>query len=182
MEQEKKKTSKGKEVMSWVWPILIAILIAVGVRYFLFAPVTVKGESMENTYHDNDRVIISKVSKIKRFDVIVFKSPVEDDYYIKRVIGLPGDNIEFKNDELFINGKKYKEDYEQDHVKEYQADGLNFTEDFTMKDVTGDVKVPDNSYFVMGDNRQNSSDSRDYGFIKKSAVSGVVLFKFFPWN
>ena len=182
MEEVKNKPSKMKELMSWVWPILIAVIVAVGVCQFLFAPVTVKGESMENTYHDNDRVIISKLSKIERFDVVVFESPVEDDHYIKRVIGLPGDHVEVKNDELFINGKKYDEPYESDHVKDYKADGLNFTEDFKMEDVTGEKVVPEDSYFVLGDNRQNSSDGRDYGFIKKSAISGVVAFKFFPWN
>lgn len=182
MEQKKKNTSKGKEIMSWVWPILIAIIIAVVVRQFLFAPVTVKGESMENTYHNNDRIIISKISKIERFDVIVFESPIEDDHYIKRVIGLPGDTVKVENDVLYINDKKYDEKYESDHIKEYKQDDLNFTENFTMEDVTGEKVVPEGSYFVLGDNRQNSSDSRDYGFIEKSAINGVVAFKFFPWN
>ncbi|MBQ0139157.1 MAG: signal peptidase I [Kurthia sp.] len=182
MENAKQKPTKGKEIMSWVWPILIAVIIAVVVRQFLFAPVTVKGESMENTYHNNDRVIISKISKIERFDVIVFESPVEDDHYIKRVIGLPGDHVKVENDVLYINDKKYKEAYESDHIKEYKQDELNFTEDFTMEDVTGETVVPEGQYFVLGDNRQNSSDSRDYGFIKKSAINGVVAFKFFPWN
>lgn len=182
MEQEIKKPSKGKEIMSWIWPILIAIIIAVVVRQFLFAPVTVKGESMENTYHNNDRIIISKISKIERFDVIVFESPVEDDHYIKRVIGLPGDTVRVENDVLYINDKEYKESYESDHVKEYKQEGLNFTEDFTMEDVTGESVVPEGQFFVLGDNRQNSSDSRDYGFIQESAINGVVAFKFFPWN
>lgn len=182
MEKTKHNPSKGKEIMSWIWPILIAVIIAVVVRQFLFAPVTVKGESMENTYHNNDRVIISKISKIKRFDVIVFESPVEDDHYIKRVIGLPGDHVKVENDVLYINDKIYEEAYEADHIKEYKQDELNFTENFTMEDVTGEKVVPEGQYFVLGDNRQNSSDSRDYGFIQESAVNGVVVFKFFPWK
>lgn len=182
MEHTENKPSKRKEIMSWVWPVVIAIIIAVLCRQFLFAPVTVKGASMENTFHNNDRVIISKVSKIKRFDVIVFQSPVENDHYIKRVIGLPGDRIKVENDQLYVNDKKYAEPYEDDHVKEYKEEGLNFTENFSLKQVTGEQVVPEGEYFVLGDNRQDSSDSREYGFIKKSAVDGVVLFKFFPWN
>lgn len=182
MNETEKKTSIKKEIMSWVWPILIAIIVAVVVRQFLFAPVTVKGESMENTYHNNDRVIISKIGDIERFDVIVFESPVEDDHYIKRVIGLPGDHVKVENDVLYINDKKYNEDYESDHVKEYKELGANFTEDFKMEEVTGEQVVPEGKYFVLGDNRQNSSDSRDYGFIEESAINGVVAFKFFPWK
>ncbi|AMX00245.1 signal peptidase I [Rummeliibacillus sp. G93] len=174
------KRNIGKELLSWVWPILLAVIIAVVCRQFLFSPVTVKGESMEPTYHNNNKIIISKVSHIDRFDIIVFDSPVEDDHYIKRVIGLPGDTIKVKDDQLYINGKKYKEPYLKQGIKEYESLGDNFTEDFTLKEVSGVKKVPKNSYFVLGDNRQNSSDSRDYGFIKKSAVTGEVKFQFYP--
>lgn len=182
MEHTEKKRSKGKELMSWIVPIVIAVAIAFLCRQFLFAPVTVKGESMENTYHNNDRVIISKVSKIERFDVIVFLAPDETDHYIKRVIGMPGDRVKVVNDVLYINDKKYDESYEADHIKEYKADDLNFTEDFSMEELTGEKVVPKDQYFVLGDNRQNSADSREYGFINKSVVDGVVVLKFWPWT
>src|SRR5690606_34645697 len=114
------KRSLSKEVLSWIWPILIAVVIAVLCRQYLFSPVTVKGESMEPTYENNNKIIISKTSYIDRFDIIVFESPVEDDYYIKRVIGLPGDTIKVKNDKLYINGKKYSEPYLKKGIQEYQ--------------------------------------------------------------
>ncbi|RIJ64224.1 signal peptidase I [Rummeliibacillus sp. POC4] len=176
------KRSLSKEVLSWIWPILIAVVIAVLCRQYLFSPVTVKGESMEPTYENNNKIIISKTSHIDRFDIIVFESPVEDDHYIKRVIGLPGDTIKVKNDKLYINGKKYSEPYLKKGIQEYQDMGDHFTEDFTLKEVTGESKVPKDTYFVLGDNRQNSSDSREYGFIKKSSVTGEVKFQFYPFK
>lgn len=176
------KKSLSKEILSWVWPILIAVVIAVLCRQFLFSPVTVKGESMEPTYENNNKIIISKTSQVDRFDIIVFESPVEDDHYIKRVIGLPGDTVKVKNDKLYVNGKEYNEAYLKAGIQDYQEMGENFTKDFTLKEVTGETKVPKDTYFVLGDNRQNSSDSREYGFIDKSAVTGEVKFQFYPFK
>lgn len=180
---EEKQQSKGKELLSWIVPIVVAIVIAFVVRQYLIAPVTVKGESMEPTYHDNDRVMIFKPGSLDYDDVIVFQSPVEDDHYIKRVIGLPGDHVEVKDEQLYVNGKKVAEPYIADTAKQYEKDtGVQYTEDFTMDDVTGEMKVPKDSYFVLGDNRPNSSDSRMYGFINKDAVDGKVLFRYWPWK
>lgn len=177
------KQSKSKELLSWVVPILVAVVIAFVVRQFLLAPVTVKGESMEPTYHNNDRVMILKPGGLDYDDVIVFQSPVEDDHYIKRVIGLPGDNVEVKDEKLYVNGKEVKQDYIEKAAAQYEKEtGMQYTEDFTMEEVTGKTEVPKDSYFVLGDNRPNSSDGRAYGFIKKDAVDGKVLFRYWPWN
>ncbi len=177
------KQSKSKELLSWVVPILVAVVIAFVVRQFLLAPVTVKGESMEPTYHNNDRVMILKPGGLDYDDVIVFQSPVEDDHYIKRIIGLPGDNVEVKDEKLYVNGKEVKQDYIEEAAAQYEKEtGLKYTEDFTMEEVTGKTEVPKDSYFVLGDNRPNSSDGRAYGFITKDAVDGKVLFRYWPWN
>lgn len=98
-------------MFSWIKSIVIALVIVVGVRHFLFAPTTVHGESMYPTFEDSNRVILNKISDVDRFDMIVFHAPDADENYIKRVIGLPGDTVEMKNDVLYINGKAYKEPY-----------------------------------------------------------------------
>lgn len=181
--EEQNKKSKSKELMSWVWPILIAIVIAFVVRQYLISPVTVKGESMEPTYHDNDRIMIWKPGSIDRDDVIVFQSPVEDDHYIKRVIGLPGDTVKVENEKLYVNDKEVKETYIEEAATTYEEEvGDQYTVDFTMQEVTGEKTVPKDSYFVLGDNRPNSSDSRMYGFIKRDTIDGKVLFRYYPWK
>lgn len=173
---------KKSELFDWGKSILIAFAIAFIVRTFVFTPIVVDGESMEPTLNNDDRMVVSKIGTPKRFDIIVFHATSEEDY-IKRVIGLPGDTIEYKNDVLYINGKAYKEDYlkeKKEEIKEqYGADAL-LTEDFTLKDYTGFDKVPENTLFVMGDNRRNSKDSREIGVIPLDKVVGSTNVVYWP--
>lgn len=168
------------ELYSWVKSILIAIIIVFICRHFLFSPSIVYGESMEPTFANNDRIIVSKISEIERFDIIVFDAPDGEDYYIKRVIGIPGDSIVMKDDVLYINGIAYDEPYLQ-HQKDEMFSG-RFTGDFTLEQLTGERTVPEDSYFVLGDNRMHSKDSRVFGFISKDAVIGEVKFRFYPFS
>lgn len=109
------------EWFEWVKAILIAVALAGGIRYFIFAPIIVEGESMMPTLHNQDRMIVNKmaykIGEPKRFDIIVFHAEEGKDY-IKRVIGLPGDRIEYKNDTLYVNGKPYKEPYLDEEKKQ----------------------------------------------------------------
>ncbi|MGX7148716.1 signal peptidase I [Enterococcus ureasiticus] len=149
-------------------------------RQFVFTPVVVKGHSMDPTLADGERVIALKNTKIKRFDIVTFPAPDEPKKnYIKRVIGLPGDTIEYKNDVLYINDKEVKEPY-LDEFKGEVTDGLPLTSDFTLSEVTGEKKVPEGEYFVMGDNRRNSKDGRMIGFINKDKILGDVKFVLWP--
>lgn len=168
------KKTRITDFFSWIIPIAIVIFLIIIVRQFLFEPVAVSGVSMESTYENNDRVIINKVSDVERFDVIVFESNEEDISYIKRVIGLPGDHLQYKNDTLYINGKKYEEPYEDKGKEIYAKSGVNFTRDFTLEELTGKSEVPKGMYFVLGDNRRYSSDSREFGFVKETSIQGVV--------
>lgn len=170
-----------KEALSWVKSILLALIVVFICREFLFEPVMVKGESMRPTYEDADKIIVSKLGEVQRFDQIVFHAPDADENYIKRVIGLPGDRVEMKDDVLYINGKEYKEPYLQSNKEEIPR-GECLTEDFTLYELWGENKVPQGSFFVMGDNRRNSYDSRRFGFISEKSLIGKAEFRFYPFN
>ncbi|WP_174731601.1 signal peptidase I [Mesobacillus harenae] len=168
------KGTKG-EIYSWAKSIGFALIIAFICRQFFFTPVAVQGESMMPTFEDNNRVVVFKISEIEHLDMIVFHSPDSEDNYIKRVIGLPGDTIEMKNDQLFINKVLVDEYYLTENIKDAKIKGLaRLTEDF------GPLKLPKNQYFVMGDNRLRSKDSRIFGFISRSSIIGEVKFRFYP--
>lgn len=179
VEQKKKEeTSFGRWLLEL---IIIMVVMFTGVQllfHYVLAKDIVTGPSMEPTFYDNDRLITYRLDKIKRGSVIVLDAPDDPgSLYIKRVIGLPGDKITAKNDQLYINGKKYNEPY----LKKYATDG-NFTTDFSLEALYGRHTVPKNSYFVMGDNRPVSKDSRRIGFIKKDDINGVVKLRYWPLN
>lgn len=177
---ESMKESTKKEMVSWMKSLVVAIILAFICRQFLFSPITVFGESMAPSFQDHDRVVISKTSRIQRFDVIVFDAPVEDEHYIKRVIGLPGDTIRMEDDVLYINGEAYNEPYLSENRQDNPYGSL--TEDFSLTEKTGESKIPENRLFVMGDNRLNSKDSRTFGLISYESVIGEVKFRFYPFK
>ncbi|MFS0782326.1 signal peptidase I [Bacillus sp. 1P06AnD] len=172
---------KKNETWEWTKALLIAIALAAIIRFFLLAPIVVDGYSMMPTLHDKDRMIVNKISyKIgepDRFDIIVFHAPEKKDY-IKRVIGLPGDTIEYKDDVLYVNGKAYKEPYLDEYKK--QVIGGPLTENFTLLENRGVQKVPEGHLFVMGDNRRNSKDSRQIGFVSMDDVVGKTSVVYWP--
>ncbi|WML49295.1 signal peptidase I [Neobacillus sp. PS3-34] len=175
-------TKKKNEVWEWTKALVIAVILAAVIRYFLFAPIVVDGLSMTPTLHDQDRMIVNKLSyeigKPKRFDIIVFHAPEGKDY-IKRVIGLPGDRIEYKNDTLYVNGKAYKEPY-LDEFKKKVIDGP-LTDAFTLKETAvGRDTVPEGELFVMGDNRRFSKDSRHIGTVPLSKILGKTSVVYWP--
>lgn len=167
-----------------VWPILrtvlIAIALAVFFRSYLFASYVVDGKSMEPTLYDGNLLMVNKMiydlTDINRFDVIVFHANEREDY-VKRVIGKPGDHLKYNNDQLFINGEAIPEDY---LAPFRENDGEPLTEDFTLEDVTGEMKVPEGKLFVLGDNRRKSLDSRYFGFVDQSSVVGKVDIRYWP--
>ncbi|AKO93859.1 MULTISPECIES: signal peptidase I [Priestia] len=176
---------KKNETVEWIKAISIAVIIAAIIRFFFFTPIVVDGESMMPTLHDQNRMIVNKISyKIggpDRFDVVVFHAPGGKDY-IKRVIGLPGDHVEYKNDTLYINGKAYEEPY-LDQYKSELDDGMPLTEDFKLEDTPGgDKVVPEGEIFVMGDNRRNSRDSRAIGPVSLKKVVGTTSIVYWPFN
>jgi len=170
-----------KEGLEWVKAIGIGLIIFVFIRAFFFSNYVVEGRSMMPTLEDGNKLIVNKIGfqigDLKRFDVIVFHANEKEDY-VKRVIGLPGDTIEYKNDQLIINGKKMDEPYLEKHRNEILTKRL--TEDFTLQERTGAKVVPEGKLFVLGDNRLESWDSRQMGFISVDQVVGKVNLRYWP--
>ncbi len=155
---------------------LIAASIFLVIYIFLFRPFEVNGASMFPTFKDQEYILTNLVGlrfeQLKRGDVIVFKAPKEAEKdFIKRVIGLPGDMVMLKNGDVYVNDKKLDENTYLHEVKTYGGGFLREGESVT---------VPANQYFVMGDNRPYSSDSREWGFVPKSAVIGKSFFVYWP--
>jgi signal peptidase I len=156
---------------------VITIAIAVVIYIFISSPHIVVGESMMPNFVNGEYLINNKlgfdIDNLKRGQVINFQyDPTEE--FIKRVIGLPGNTIELKNGNVYINGKLLDESaYIPKGVKTYGGEFLANNVKF---------KVPQGEYFVMGDNRENSFDSRSWGLVKQSAVKGIAFFVFWPLN
>lgn len=178
----KKKQKKPhpilSEIISWIWSIIVACVLMAILYFFIGRPFTVSGQSMYPTLHNGDHMIMSKLGGINRFDVVILKAPDEDKEYIKRVIGMPGDTVEVKSGVLYINGKVV----EQPFINSDNSKKTVFIDDFTLKELTGVDKVPEGKYFVMGDNRGVSKDSRMIGFIDASAIEGKAVFTVWPIN
>lgn len=147
-------------------PYLIIILVVVCIRTFLFTPIVVDGESMVPTLSGNEIMILKKYdTDYERFDIVVVNKSVEGDNLIKRVIGMPGETISYQNGDLYINDKIMEDPFA--YGETYDFDTFSLGED---------------EYFLMGDNRQISLDSRSIGIIKKREIEGTVGIVLFPFN
>jgi signal peptidase I len=171
------------EGLGWGKSIFIGLLVVFFIRFFFVTNYVVEGESMMPTFQDGNMLIVNKlnnqIEELKRFDIIVFRANKNEDY-IKRVIGLPGDTIEYKNDVLYINNKPVTEPY----LKLYKSKLIDgkLTGDFTLEELTGQKTVPKGHIFVLGDNRLSSLDSRHFGFVKVEQVVGKVNLRYWPMN
>src|SRR3954466_1096733 len=162
---------KGTGVGLWFRDIVISAAVSVLIITFLYQPVRVEGTSMLPRLEDHDRLFINKfvyrISSIHRGDVVVFHYPRDPEKsYIKRVIGLPGDRIYIDRGRVFVNGKLQREPY----VPEQYRDTRSMTE----------LIVPDDAYFMMGDHRSISSDSREFGPVDRELIYGKAVFVYWP--
>ncbi|MBO0525129.1 signal peptidase I [Clostridium botulinum] len=194
------KRKVKKEIESWIFSILGAILIAGLVNSKVFAKVQVQQSSMENTLFTNQQLIVDKLSynfvEPKKGDIIIFhenkekgtiaedtlemvdniiskfnnnKTDIEeDDRLIKRVIGVPGDEVDIKDGYLYLNGKKLEETY---------ANGETISREFKLP-----IKIPENKLFILGDNRMVSKDSRMFGLVDYKQVEGKAIYRVYPFN
>ena len=160
-----------KKIIKELYPYVIIVVCVVLFRTFIATPVRVDGDSMRESLHNGDILILNKLdNNYKRFDVVVVN--YNKSKLVKRIIGLPGENIEYNNNKLYINNKEI-EDVETIR-----------TLDFSLEELYAINEIPKDHYFVMGDNRGNSLDSRDYrvGLIKKEDIVGVTIFRLYPFN
>lgn len=147
-------------------PYIIVLILVILVKKYIVTPVKVNGNSMNNTLKNGDIMILNiigyRFNDIKRFDIVVVDDG--DEYLIKRVIGLPGEEIEYKDEQLYVNGKAIKDSY-----------GKGKTNDFK-------TSVPKNSYYVMGDNREHSLDSRFFDSFPRNKIIGKTGLTIFPFS
>lgn len=156
--------------------VLISLVIVVPIRYFIIQPFIVKGSSMEPNFQNGNYLIIDEISyrfqKPKRGDVVVFKFAPTGDYFIKRIIGLPNETIEINNGQIFIVNSK-------------NPQGFILDEPYLKNSYTsGNIKITLTSteYFVLGDNREASYDSRRWGALKEKQIIGRALLRLYPFN
>lgn len=182
-----------KEIFSWVIPLLIGFLIAYALKTYVISIVKVDGTSMYPNLQNNERVVMLHYAKIKRNSVVVFNAygvdhnnPTiqKDTKYVKRVLALPGDKVEYHDDgKLYVNGKYQSQGYittTQQTTGTLKAETI-LTRNAAVPLGTGSsFTVPKGKYFVLGDNRAVSNDSRYYGFVTRSKILGVVKVPF--WN
>lgn len=171
------KVKKGF-LREWL-PYIGIILVILIIRQFLFTPVKVDGDSMLPNLKDRERLIVTGIGKIERFDTVIFKVS-EKEKYVKRVVGLPGETVFYKEDTLYINGKKVREPFLDKEKEKAKIEGKTYTPDFSYGNEGNLAIIPDNHYFVMGDNRRNSTDSRMIGLVEKNLQFKKVVLRYWP--
>ncbi|NYS49246.1 signal peptidase I [Streptococcus danieliae] len=198
---QKKKHSRTRQIFD----TLLFIIILGGIvlsRLIFWQAVRVEGHSMDPTLAEGQHLIVFNQNQIDRFDIVVATENDENDKekkIVKRVIGMPGDEIEFKQDTLYINGKEVDEAYLADYKAAFKADKLQNTYSYSKyfqnlaqaspaftvnREGQADFKVtvPDNEYYLLGDDRIVSKDSRDVGTFKAEQITGEVVLRFWPVN
>ncbi|MCR5271549.1 MAG: signal peptidase I [Lachnospiraceae bacterium] len=176
-EKKKEETGVFEEVFSWIVVIVLAIALAAVLKNFVIINANIPSGSMENTIMTDDRLFGNRLAYVfgepERGDIIIFKYPDDEtENYVKRIIGLPGETVRVKDAKIYIDDNE--EPLEESYLKEewvVDNDGFVF-------------KVPENSYLVMGDNRNNSWDARYWTneYVSKDKILGKAVFRYFPFN
>jgi signal peptidase I len=179
-----KKSSTSRTIIEYVVLAVVAIAVALLIQAFLVKPYRIPSESMENTLLIGDRVLVDRVSwrfsEPARQNIVVFHSPLAGPVLIKRIIGMPGDEVSLKDGAVYINGKKLDEPYvRQIKGKPVRSDPFDNGLPWSLQTP---YKVPAGSYFMMGDNRIDSGDSREFGPVPRSQLVGKAFARYWPPN
>lgn len=163
--EEKKNTVKKNYVKEFL-PYFVIILVIVFIKIFIVSPIRVNGTSMNPTLNNKDIMLLDEISyrfsDIERFDIVVVKE--ENEYLIKRVIGLPEEKVEYKDNKLYIDDKYVKEDFKHKETMDFSA------------------TLEKDEYFIMGDNRTNSTDSRIFGPVFRDEIMGKTSLTILPFS
>lgn len=163
--EEKKQTVKKNYVKEFL-PYFVIILVVVFIKIFIVSPIRVNGTSMNPTLNNKDIMLLDEISyrfsDIERFDIVVVKE--ENEYLIKRVIGLPGEKVEYKDNKLYIDDKYVKEDFKHKETMDFST------------------TLEKDEYFIMGDNRTNSTDSRIFGPVFRDEIMGKTSLTILPFS
>ncbi len=162
-----------RAALVWVRDLALALVIAAVFILFIYQPVKVEGTSMMPALVDQERIFINKfvyqlgISRIHRGDLVVFYYPGDQTKsYIKRIVGLPGDTVEIDRGTVFVNGRPLTEDYVPQAYRDYQSMSL--------------TRIEPDSYFVLGDHRSSSNDSRSWGPVPRQCIYGQAVFVYWP--
>ena len=150
-----------KEILPYVLIIIAVILI----RTFIITPVRVDGASMDQTLEDGQILLLYKLANVDYGDIVVLDEEKEGEIIIKRIIGMPGDTVSINDNTVYVNGEELEEDYAYGETSDYE-----------------EITLGDDEYFILGDNRPISKDSRYFGPVKEDEIIGKVIFRLWPFN
>ena len=160
-----------KKILKELYPYVVIILVVAVLRTFIITPVVVSGDSMKPNLNNGELLLVQKIgynkNSINRFDIIVLKD--DEDEIIKRVIGMPGEHVLYKNNKLYINDELIEENYV-----------FRDTKDFNLEEVCTCTSIPEGKYLVLGDNRPISKDSRQIGLIDEKDIVGKAIVRIWP--
>jgi len=175
-------SSKSRTVLEYVVLAVVAVAVALLIQAFLVKPYRIPSASMENTLLIGDRVLVDRiswrVSEPQRGDIVVFHPPFDGPVLIKRIIGLPGDEVSLSGGFVYINGRRLNEPYVR-RIAGHQEPSEPFSNGLPWS-LQEPFKVPAGSYFVMGDNRTDSGDSREFGPIRRAQFVGRAFARYWP--
>ena len=179
--KKKEETSAVREIFSWIFTIAIAVVAAMVIKNYVIINANIPSGSMENTILPGDDIFGFRLaytfSDPKRGDIVIFNAPDDpSEKYIKRVIGLPGETVTIEDAQVYIDGEPLEEDY----LKSATVEG----EVWTTNAGPYEFKVPENSYLLLGDNRNGSSDARvwEHTYVSKDAIIGKAILRYYPFN
>ena len=153
------------KIIKEIIPYIVIVVVVVLIRTFIITPVRVDGDSMKNTLKNGDILLLYKLGSINRLDIIVLDEEKDNEKIIKRVIGLPGETVAIKKGKIYINDKVIDDEYAYGQTSDYNK-----------------VTLKDDEYFILGDNRLISKDSRYFGAIKDNEIKAKIVFRLFPFT